>query len=86
MDQDQHWGETFEGICEQKAQYELAVCTWNPEIGLCPGLHQKQQGQQVKGFDCTPLLCPQGTPLEHASGSGSPSARSFVGMSPEEDH
>lgn len=65
MDQDQHWGEAPEGICEQKAQYELAMCTCSPEIWLCPGLHQKQQGQQVTGFDSAPLLCPHETPLEH---------------------
>ena len=32
-------------------------CACSPEGQPCPGLHQKQRGQQVEGHDSTPLLC-----------------------------
>lgn len=34
-----------------KAQYDSAVCIWNPEIQLHPGLHQVRHDQQVEWRD-----------------------------------
>ena len=34
------------------------MCPHSPESQMCPGLHQKKCGQQVKRGNTAPLLCP----------------------------
>lgn len=44
------------------ARYEPAVCSCSLEGQLCSGLHHKRGGQQGKGGDSPPLLCPSDAP------------------------
>lgn len=37
--------------------YEPAVCAYSLKSQLHPGLHQKKWDLQVKGYNCSPLLC-----------------------------
>ncbi|GAB0209032.1 hypothetical protein GRJ2_003368900 [Grus japonensis] len=68
---------------------ELAVCACSPESQPCPGLHEKQWDQQVKGGDSAPLLrsgeAPPGV-LRPALGSPVQERHGAVGESPEEGH
>jgi len=41
-----------------EAGHEPAMCPHSPESQMCPGLHQKKCGQQVKRGNTAPLLCP----------------------------
>jgi len=63
------------------------MCPHNLESQLYPGLHQKQCGQQVKGEDSVPLVCPGETPLGVLCPALEPSAQERhgdVGAGPEE--
>lgn len=51
--------ETREGLGDMTQH-----CALSSESQPCPGLHSKQRGQQGKGGDSTPLLCPGETPLQ----------------------
>jgi len=41
-----------------QGECEPAMCPRSPESQPYPGLHHKKHGQQVKGGDLAPLLCP----------------------------
>jgi len=43
------------------AGHEPALCPSSPQSQPYPGLRQKKHGQQVKGSDPAPLLCPDET-------------------------
>lgn len=46
----------------EKLDNVLSVCTYSPESRPYPGLHQKRNGQQVKGGDFPALLHSHKTP------------------------
>ena len=67
----------------------MATCPRSPGSQPYPGLHQKQCGQQVKGSDPDPLLCPgEASPgALHSDGRFSVQERHGpVGARPEEGH
>lgn len=49
--------EEIVGVLFDKKLSMTQQCTLSsPERQLCPGLHQKQHGQQIKGRDSAPLF------------------------------
>jgi len=63
------------------------MCTCIPESQPCPGLHQKQHGQQAKGDDPATQRCSGKTPPGVLHPALEPSAHERhgpVGVSPEE--
>ena len=56
MDWEQPWGEGLGGAGWWETHHDLATCIHNPESQLCPGLHQKQRGQQIKGGYSAPSI------------------------------
>ena len=65
------------------------MCHYSPENQLCPGLHQKKHGQQVKGGDPATLLCgiEASREVQHPSVESSVQKRhGLVGVHPEQDH
>jgi len=72
-----------------KVGHEPPMCTCSPEDQLCPGLHQTQLGQQVKGGDSDHLLCSGETPpgvLHPALEPPAQEGHGAVGGGPEEGH
>jgi len=51
------------GPDEQKAGHEPTLCVCSLEGQEYRGLHLKIGGQQGKGGDCPPLLCPSEAPF-----------------------
>lgn len=65
------------------------MCLHSPESQLCPRLHQKKSGQQVKGGDPASLLCICETSpgVLHPNAESSVQGRQeSVGLCPEKDH
>ena len=65
------------------------MCHYSPENQLCPGLHQKKHGQQVKGGDPATLLCgiEASREVQHPSVESSVQKRHGpIGVHPEEGH
>ena len=64
------------------------MCTQSPEGQLCPGLHQENRGQQVKGGDSAPLLCTCETPgvLRPALEPSAQERHGALGAGPEDGH
>jgi len=65
------------------------MCTHSPEGQLYSGLHQKKNGQQVKGGDSAPLLCSGETSSAVLCPALKPSAQEGhgpAGVGPEEGH
>ena len=73
-------------IVDHSSGREPPMCTRSPEGQSCPGLHQKQSGQQVKRGDSAPLLCCGETSPRVLHPALEPSAqegRGAVGAGPE---
>ncbi|RMC14796.1 hypothetical protein DUI87_06972 [Hirundo rustica rustica] len=67
----------------QEAGHELTIFTHSLKNQMCPRLHLKHFGQQVKGGDSAPILYSGDTPPA-ASSSGGPNGGRPLRVSPEE--
>ena len=90
-DWEQPCREGLRGAGGWKAHHDPAVCACSPERQLCPGLHQKQRGQQVERGDfalvrfCSGEKTPPGV-LSPALEPLAQERHGCVGAGPEESH